>query len=189
MATFKAVLSFQYDSALPRDEIKLTPHFTGTDALGLANALSNNLKNQPNIGATLPFSVKIYDAMQAPPSYPLATVTNPGTPPTSGHPREVALCLSYYSGYNRPTSRGRLYIPAHFLTGALAARPNPGQITEALNFKNVLTTVLPNNTHWSVFSKTLKTPYVVTDYWVDDEWDTVRSRGMKGVTRQKATIP
>jgi hypothetical protein len=40
---------------------------------------------------------------------------------------------------------------------------------------------------WIVWSRKNHTATKVQNYWVDDEWDTVRSRGLKRSTRQVAT--
>jgi hypothetical protein len=39
---------------------------------------------------------------------------------------------------------------------------------------------------WSVHSPTAGTTEKVEHYWCDDEWDTVRSRGLRATTRQQA---
>jgi hypothetical protein len=69
-------------------------------------------------------------------------------------------------------------------------RPSGAIITGALNFATaVLTKSLPSQTNWVVFSpRDGKAQGGVSDIWVDDEWDTVRSRGMKATTRQTAKI-
>lgn len=187
MALYKATIQLQMDSALPKDRVVMTAHFAGDAPQALADALKANLAAIPQIG-TFPLTVKIYDALKAPPSYPLATATQGTGSVATNVPREVALCLSYYAAFNRPTTRGRVYIPAHFLTGALGVRPSAGQITQALNFKNVFSQGLPPGHVWNTYSPTTGTSEPVRNVWVDDEWDTIRSRGLKGTTRQTATI-
>jgi hypothetical protein len=53
----------------------------------------------------------------------------------------------------------------------------------------MLTTGLPQGTNWVVWSRKLKQANGVNHYWVDDEWDTVRSRGMRSTKRVEFTIP
>jgi hypothetical protein len=183
MTTFRAQIAFPADSALVRDEMVITPHFGGDDAQALANVLKANLIANTAI-ATSPFKIKIYDAQKAPPSYPLAFAEQTGTPKTTGIPREVSLCLSYYSTYNRPRYRGRLFLPACFLGSTAGVRPSAGQITAALGWAAIFTTGLPPNTNWVVYSPTAGQAYGVSDWWVDDEWDTVRSRGLRSTSRQ-----
>jgi hypothetical protein len=186
---FRVKMSFQIDSTLPRDAMTLTPHFFGDDAQALADRLKTNLLANASVGATLPFTVKVYDEQKDPPNYPLATASNGTGMKASGVPREVALCLSYYSTYNRPTTRGRLYIPASFAGGALNLRPSQTQIDNVLAFKNVLTNGLPAGHNWVVYSKKMDQSYGVSQAWVDDEWDTVRSRGLKSTTRSQVAVP
>src|SRR4051812_33177742 len=186
MAIFRAALQFPYDSSLPEDVMNINPHYNGSDPQALANALKANLiAYSPT--ALSPFTIKVYDAKKAPPSYPLATATQTGTPKSSDMPREVAICLSYYAQFNRPRFRGRLYLPASWFTATPTVRPAAGVLTGVLGFaSSVLNRTLPGGTFWTVYSPTAGTDAQVTDVWCDDEWDTVRSRGMKPTTRQTA---
>ena len=53
----------------------------------------------------------------------------------------------------------------------------------------VLTKSLPANHNWVVWSQKLrKSQGGVSDVWCDDEWDTVRSRGLKATTRTTAKV-
>jgi hypothetical protein len=181
---FKAAISFPMDSALPRDQVSITPHFFGDNAQALADALKANLIANASVGATTPFIVKIYDAQKTPPSYPLATSTNGTGFTTSTLPREIALCLSYYSTWNRPQYRGRLYIPGHFIGGPFPLRPTSTQMGKALAWATIFRTGLPANHNWVLYSPKRGAADGVSNWWVDDEWDIVRSRGLRGTTRQ-----
>lgn len=186
MAVFRVQMKFPYDGALPRDEIVINPHYNGSDPQQLADALKANLIAYNPI-TTKPFTIKVYDAKKPPPSYPLATASQTGTAAGSDGPREVAICLSYYAQFNRPRFRGRLYLPASWFTAVLNVRPTGAVMTGVLGFaSSVLTRTLPAGTFWTVYSPTAGTDAQVTDIWCDDEWDTVRSRGLKGTTRQTA---
>lgn len=189
MATYRASLIFPSDSALPRDAVTVNPHFEGSDPEALAQALSTNILTWPQL-ASHPHTVKIYDALKAPPSYPLATRVVAGTPQASAAPREVALCISYFASYNRPRTRGRLFLPASWLTSVVNVRPSGATMTSALEWAlAVLKPGMPSNTTWVVYSPTEKRSQGrVTDIWCDDEWDTVRSRGMKATTRQSQSF-
>src|SRR3954466_10470065 len=124
MAVFRAQISFQLDTAFPRDAVTITPHYQGDNAQALADALKTNLMAHSLVGAAgLPFKVRVYDAEKPPPSYPLASSANGTGFVPSSHPREIALCLSYYSTWNRPSYRGRLYIPGHLIGSQMALRP------------------------------------------------------------------
>lgn len=182
-------MTFPYDTTLPKDAISINPHFNGSDPQALANALKANLIAYNPI-TTAPFHIKIYDALKTPPSYPIAEASQTGTPPSASTPREVAICLSYYTTYNRPRYRGRLYLPAWWFTAVVNVRPSGAIITAALGFAtSVLTRTMPTQTNWVVFSPTEgKSQGGVNNIWVDDEWDTIRSRGLSATTRQTAPI-
>src|SRR4051794_19841575 len=107
MAVYRAQIGVPMDSALPRDVITINPHYEGDDPGALAVALKASFAAW-TATAGRSVTIKIYDAKKAPPSYPLATASTVGTTLGSSCPREVALCLSYYTGYNRPRFRGRL---------------------------------------------------------------------------------
>jgi hypothetical protein len=189
MAIYKAQVSLQLDSALPRDAITINPHYHGTDPQALADALLANIKSLSSIGAIVPVRITIYNAQGPPPHYPLAQVGNADSPPSTNFPRDVALCLSYYAVNNRPHLRGRLYIPC-FLTGsAPGLRPTPAQRTAVGLWADKLGKSLPSGHWWTVYSRKLDSEAQVTNWWVDDEWDTVRSRGLRSTTRTTGTIP
>lgn len=182
MTTFRVHIAFPADSALPRDEMQITPHFSGDNAQALANALKANLIAQPII-ATKPFKIRVYDATKAPPSYPLAFAEQTGTPVTTSIPRELAICLSYYATVNRPRYRGRLYLPAFMFGTSASLRPTSGQRATALGFAAVFDQNLPSGHNWVVWSKVAQQQNGVSNWWVDDEWDVVRSRGLRSTTR------
>lgn len=188
MAVYRVQIAFKLDGTLPRDAVTINPHYQGDNASALANALRTNIKAEPGV-PLMPFTIKVYDAEKAPPSYPLYEVSESTGSLTTSVPREVALCISYYSAVNRPTYRGRLYIPAGILTGVLGLRPSAAQISQVLQWKHVLTNNLPANHSWSVWSPKRKQANTVTHAWCDDEWDTVRSRGLRGTTRQLTAVP
>ena len=188
MANYRAQISFQLDSGFPRDAMTINPHYFGDDAQGLADRLKTNLLALSNVGALQPFTIKIYDAEKAPPSYPLAQAQNLTGFVASTAPREICLCLSYYSTWNRPGYRGRLYIPHNFIGGTVGLRPTNGHMTTVLAWANTLFNGLPQGTNWIVWSKKMKKGYGVTNFWCDDEWDIQRSRGLKGTTRVTGVV-
>lgn len=189
MAYYRANIGFAFDSSFPRDVIQITPHYQGDDPMALATALKTNLTSNTNVGATAPFKIKVYDVQKPPPSYPLAEVTNGTGFIASRTARELCLCLSYYSGFNRKRFRGRMYIPVNFIPGTIASRPTTTQVTDALAWTNTLGAGLPSGTNWVVWSDRDATGRTVTDTWVDDEWDIQRSRGLRGSVRQTDTLP
>ena len=188
MSTFRVHISFPMDTALPRDEMQITPHYGGDNAQALANALKANLIANTQVG-TKPFKIKVYDALKAPPSFPLATAEQTGTPPITSAPRELALCLSYYSTYNRPTYRGRLYIPHALIGLATGSRPSSQQRDNCGIWATTLGKNLPATHAWVIYSRKRGTMDGVSNWWVDDEWDVVRKRGLRSTTRTVGTIP
>jgi len=189
MAVYRAQIAFQANSALPRDAMLITPHYTGSDPAALANGLKTNLIANANVSTLIPFTINVYDAQGAPPHHPLATATQTGTPKTPIIPSEISLCLSYFATVNQPRKRGRLYLPVCLWESSPPVRPNAAALTRALSFGPTLFKSLPSGTVPVVFSRVTNTTNPITDYWVDDEWDTVRSRGLRATTRQTGTVP
>jgi hypothetical protein len=179
-------ISFQMDSAFPRDAVTINPHYTTSDPAALVTSLMANLKGSTAVGATFPMTIKAYDAKKAPPSYPIASASNGTGFLASIAPREVALCLSYYSVHNRPTERGRLYIPFHFIGGSLGVRPTPTQQNACLAWANILNTALAGGSNLCIWSRKLQQDFAAYKVWCDDEWDIQRSRGLRGQTRVTA---
>lgn len=177
-------IGFYFDSSLPRDVVTINPHYNTNTPQALCDQLKSNIIASVTGGALNWFTIKAYDAMLPPPSYPVASSSNVVAAPATSHPREVALCLSYYAGWNRPSFRGRLYIPGTLIPGAQGLRPTTPQQQAVIDFAhNVLNHQLPSGTFWTVWSPTHKTDAQVTNVWCDDEWDIVRSRGLKGTSR------
>lgn len=191
MAIYRAQIGFVMDSVLPRDIILITPHYTGSDPQALADGLSTNLQANVNVGAAQKFTVNVYNAQGPPPHHPLGTATHGATTGSTAGPREVALCLSYYATKNQPRLRGRLYLPNGLISGAstIVARPTTAQRSAAMSFGPTLFKTLPAGVAPVVYSKKNDSSAPITDYWVDDEWDIVRSRGNRATTRSTGTVP
>jgi hypothetical protein len=153
----------------------------------LGDLLVNQVKSISTIGA-LPFSIKLYDAQKPPPSYPVwSHVEGTGSIDTAA-PNELALCLSYYAGYNRPRFRGRLYIPFTLIGGTTQKRPSASQMTLVAEWAKLFRN-LPSPWIGCVYSRRAGAAYAISNWWVDDEWDVMRSRGLKPTTRQTGTLP
>jgi hypothetical protein len=107
-------------------------------------------------------------------------------------PGEICLCLSYYSVYNAKRFRGRNYVPYNWIYTAivgggstLAARPTTVQQQVAMGLWDQVYKPVDHNTNWDwvLRSPTDKAFKPITDVWVDDEWDTLRSRGLRPSSR------
>lgn len=182
MSTYRAQIGFALDSTLPRDVVTINPHYVGSNPQALADALKVNINAIPGFGTTVPYKIKIYDALKPKPSYPLAEAINGSGSMATAEPRELALCLSFYSEFNRPGLRGRVYIPAAFFSGSAGLRPTVTQQNDVKLWATAFN-VNPATAQWAVFSRKMQEANVVTNFWVDDEWDTVRSRGLRPTTR------
>ena len=68
-------------------------------------------------------------------------------------------------------------------------RPTATHMAKAAEFATVLTPARLNGNNWCVASTVDKVGRDVTNAWVDDEWDVIRSRGLRGTTRTLVTVP
>lgn len=193
MAIYRMQCSWMMDSNQPRDRMVITPHFESTGVIGaidedaLAEDLATALATWA--GPIGELQVKVYDAQGTPPVFPVGQATrNPLTVGTSGMPREVACCLSFYADSNQPRRRGRLYIPGPVITnGAAPTRPSTANMTKVGGLATHFAALGGTNIDWVVFSRADNDARRVTNWWVDDEWDTIRSRGLRGTARQSGT--
>lgn len=186
------------DTAFPRDAMVLTPCFK-TTALGdtgldtLANDLNANFCTW--IGAAAKITTKLYDLDETPSGPPVMekTLNSGASPLVSTVPREVSLCLSFYADTNTARRRGRLYLPATWVkknsgSSSLGAKPTGAdQASAGTNFVMQLAGAGGLVTDWCVWSGASHDAHTVTNWWVDDEWDTQRRRGLKPSSRLTGT--
>lgn len=117
-----------------------------------------------------------------------SSVVRAGGQPSGPH--QVALCLSYYSERNLPRQRGRIYL------GPFAGpvdRPDSSYMTSLLDMAESLGGLGGINVDWSVYSPTTAEAggdptMSISDAWVDNSWDIVRSRKQDATTRQTRHI-
>lgn len=183
-------------SVLPRDAAVNTVFFNDVGVTSDPDNIAQDVAQlySDNLGTSPKITVNVYEARATPPRSPEATHTiQPATiGPGNAYPREVALCLSFYGAHNRPRERGRIYIPLYLQQGTnLAARPSPGTRSRILAFATAPNSSFPDvggaDVEWCVYSRTTGQVHPVTAGWVDDEWDTVRSRGLRATTRDTFT--
>lgn len=204
MATFTRVLvTLDTDSGLPEDVITNTWHFDqdlpGDQSADIFDRLQLFYEAiQGYLSKTLNGAIhyKAYDLADAPPRVPFAERSDTFTPSTQdSFPNEVAVCLSYRADYESGTPnarrRGRIFI------GPLSvdAATNVGGYGD-LQVSSAFQTVLadagqdmlgPNGDGdpiWAVYSRTTDITETMADafndatnLWVDNAFDTVRSRG------------
>jgi hypothetical protein len=143
---------------------------------GLASLVSRN------------YLVKTYKMSDVEPRVPVSTRSRTQVQaPFEAGPREVALCLSYYAGLNRPRTRGRIYL-GPFASGKMKLRPEADLIGDLIQFGQDLSAVGGLNVDWSVYSPTTGLNNAITNLWVDNEWDTQRRRGLRPTSRSVASI-
>jgi len=159
------------------------PGGNGTDWQAMANDVRGVFNGRDFLPNGYGTEVKVYNMADAEPRPIKATapwVETPQSGFSSEAPREVALCLSYYSERNLPRFRGRLYIGPFY--GA-ALRPTLGFINSVKALATGLANVGGPDVDWGLWSPTRSAFSKITNGWVDDEWDTVRSRGLKANSR------
>lgn len=150
-------------------------------------------------------TVKIYDHQAVKPRAPLYEFIDPLAPfPNNGEaafPNEVAMCISFsapkLSGAVAARRRGRIYLgPLNGTTSGLVAtvepRPSTAFQTVCLDrFRQLLVAFTAAGHLPMVYSPTIDAGdtgdtgafSVVTQYWVDDAFDTQRRRGGRALTK------
>jgi hypothetical protein len=163
-------------------------------------------------GLTNPAVIKFYDLAAAKPRPILAEytfVTSPGA--SQSLPEEVALVSSWYCTRNIPSMRGRTYVgpfnidalatgsparPAGALIAAMVSAGTrlllPGNPVAQAAISALITTVIGNTiasgdadtgTKLCVWSRKLSAFNVVTNGWIDNEWDGQSRRRVESSAR------
>lgn len=191
MPIYRAQVAVAADTVFPRDRTVNTLCFNdqgvGTDADGLAADLAAVMETWYVGGHEI--DVRLYDMADAEPrEIKGQAIINPGGAPASLAPREVALCLSFYSERNLPRSRGRIYLGVATASRPLGdVRPPATTRTAALALADGFASLGGADVDWCVYSSSDAAAKPVTNAWVDDEWDTMRSRGLRSTTRSSST--
>jgi hypothetical protein len=182
---------------LPRDRFTIDPWFRHSSVLveggpewqALADDLANGLKAWELAPTSHELTVKLYDISNAMPRRPKATkVLNAAQAQQTTFPRELACCLSFYGGSNLPQNRGRLYIPHVKMTNAAPGpRPTSTERTKVGDLVTLFAGLGGVNVDWIVWSPTKSAATKVEKWFVDDEWDIMRSRGDRPTTRTAGT--
>jgi hypothetical protein len=189
MGKVKVQVATHRPNELPKDWIVNAVYFdvaampgVEADWMALALDVRNAFKSYRLLPANYGCEAKIYDMGEAEPRKPKATTAWEFADRTAGvsAPREVALCLSYFSEANRPRFRGRLYLGPW---GQAVERPSADDRADCIALATKLGAIGGVNVDWHLYSPTRAAYSKITAGWVDDEWDTVRSRGMKATKR------
>jgi hypothetical protein len=187
-------VAWWYDSLAPRDAVVIDPVFNIAQPLGgtddpqqlcddLATAWSGLTSHASQVRVrayALPYVRGTGHVGEA--------IQNVGLAPPSTKPRELAVCLSFYADKNKPRQRGRLYMPVELLPGAATSnRPTTAQMSACFDPMTAFTALGGINVDWSVYSVRDDQHRPITNAWVDNEWDVIRSRGLQGTSRQLRT--
>jgi hypothetical protein len=199
MAThIRAMCQWAVGTLFPRDVMQITPCFSHSTALGLldpadydtlANDLATALQTWHG-GTPRQLTVKLYDIeADERPNRPRATVVkNAGNSAELPNPRELACCLSFSSGNASPDKRGRLYVPLlSFAASSLGARPSTVVQQKTADLVPIFTALGGVNVDWGIWSPTRRTFSPAQRWFVDDEWDVQRRRGLKPGSRLSGT--
>jgi hypothetical protein len=195
MPVWRLQVAIGGDTAFPRDKAVITPHFNdsgvGTDPQGLCDDMADIAVAFFATPGPRQIEVTAYDAQGTPPVDPQGyAVRNLGIIQETGSPREVACCLSFFGVRNAPRFRGRLYIPAYasLAPGAMGGRPSVAYREKIGTLATSLAGLGGADVDWVVYSRLTDTAIPVSNWWVDDEWDTIRSRGLRATTRLAGTV-
>jgi hypothetical protein len=195
MPLYRMQVSLGADSALPRDRVVMTPHFATEGLVDDAQALTDDLAAALAAfdmagAAARETKVTAYVADDPAPNRPVASTTlNPQVTPASRTMREVAMCLSFFSEFNEPRRRGRLYVPFFWIASGTSIPPRPDEAhrTRVGQLATIFQELGGANVDWVVYSRADQQARAVTHWWVDDEFDVQRRRGLRSTTRTTGT--
>jgi hypothetical protein len=189
---YRAQCAVWHDSLSPKDAMMINPCFRDEGLTSAPQTLANDLAAVID-GFTLgsqQVRVRMYDVHGGKPNYPKGEkIIGANLAPASTTLREVAVCLSFYSSQNAPKRRGRLYVPYGWLTvgNSVDLRPTNAIRSTVGGLASQLGGLGGIDVDWVVYSETDDAAHSVTDWWVDDEWDIQRRRGLLATTRLKGT--
>lgn len=196
MPLLKIQVAVAADSVLARDKTVNTFHLNdegvgggGDDAYdGLAEDVAAHF-NLWYTG-TREIIVNVYEARGTPPNFPRGHAEiNVGSAPASASPREVAVCLSFRGERNLPNTRNRMFL-GMATAGRSVSGPRIGESVriQAVEWAQGIAALGGLDMDWQVYSPTTDAAENVQQVWVDDEWDTMRSRGLRAEARTAAGI-
>lgn len=195
MAQYRVMIDWSNSASLTSEDNIVNTFYLDTDALPGADdpqGLCDDALQLFRTYRTMPagfdtIRCRLYNMSDAEPRQPVASAAASFAAGGEAGPREVALCLSYYADTNTPRRRGRMYI-GPFVSGDMHERPN----TTTQNYLQTLASGISGlggvNVQWVQYSPTTGQFHNVTNWWVDNEWDTVRSRGLKGTARLQGSV-
>jgi hypothetical protein len=188
MATYKLQVATAADSILARDAIVNTFHLDDHGVTSDPDGLAADTVDlwQTLYGSNRQIECRVYDTGAAP-NFPVGqAIEGVGLAPASVFPREVALCLSFYGERNLPRTRGRIYVCAGIASNIVPSkvRPSLGDMTALLDLADGISGLGGLDVDWITWSQVDGSHEPVQTAWVDNEWDTMRSRGLRATTRE-----
>lgn len=146
----------------------------------------------PNLAAPINFievgAYEIPDLLGAPTGPPKGKGLASFSTAVAGGPREVACCLSYYADRNEPRRRGRMYF-GPLAASAMAERPSTALANAILAIGSGINDLGGLDVNWVQYSPTDNASRTVTNMYVDNAWDTQRSRGSVATGRTAQVVP
>lgn len=138
---------------------------------------------------------KFYDRADPTPRVPVHEGAGTVTPGTNTIPTEVALCMSFQaarvSGLNQARRRGRVFLGplAEAATTNNTGRPAAAFITAIDTAGSALlaASIAATDWKWVVWSSANNSFSYVANGWVDNAYDTQRSRGFRPTSRTLIT--
>lgn len=130
-------------------------------------------------------TVKVYNMADPTPrpTHAVSTyVPTTWTTDTQLGPRNVSLCLSYYAGRNLPRQRGRIFL-GPIDSADISLYPNSIIMANLLDLGHGLFDIGGENVAHVVYSVRDAAPHTISNYWVNNRWDTMRSRLEKETSR------
>lgn len=206
MPTILAQISMEADTQLPEDVTINTLHFVGSSAVGDLPALDAQVEAfytdiETFLSATLTGNVtaRYYDLADPEPRVPRFMNTWTITPNTASLPREVAVCLSFksptLSGDIAARRRNRIFIgplagiATHTSLYDSDLRPSTAMIDALLDAAQQLQFAASSELYnWITYSQVEAAGGGVTEFWIDNAFDTMRKRGRAATTRTTRPI-
>jgi hypothetical protein len=190
MADYKVMVVGQVLSAdAARDWTTNVLHYsaatTGPSAIGAAilSAFGGTSRVQNTWWKT---TVKVYDMSLPLHSPPVYTSSSNGLHTITPAPRQIALCLSFFSGLNVKGQRGRIYI-GPWAVSDMSEYATTTEMSLLITLAGLIKNPGGADVIHNIYHPKTGTHSNVSNYFVNNRWDTMRSRLPKETARQ--TLP
>lgn len=203
MTEIRALVITRKASDLPIDHVTNTLHFDtdspftwldqaleGLNETQLAIDLRNVFRDRWFHTNGMGVEVKMYDLQDPIPrpvrghaNWAALTGQNSGAPA----PREVACCLSFRGATNTKRTRGRIFV-GPYTAAQTNERPSEGVTGNLMTLAQGIANLGGIDIDWCVRSSFGNAMHPVKFCWADNEWDTIRSRGLKPTSRSTLTV-